>query len=116
MIQGPNDSLTSHNCFSQSANDIDLKPLPSRQMNRQTFVVHRGTDVGGDVLLLEVREDGLVLKLTNGSVGERVFYEQLVNMTYSPKNKVICLWQRSSGSTQGGGGPRCSSHCHHWQN
>ena len=72
-------------------------------MNRQTFAVHRGTDVGGDVLFLEVREDGLVLKLINGSVGERVFYEQLVNMTYSPKNKVICLWQRSSGSTQGGG-------------
>ena len=93
-----------HNLLSlQSANDIDLKPLPSRQMNRQTFAVHRGTDVGGDLLFLEVREDGLVLKLTNGAVGERVFYEQLVNMTYSPKNKVICLWQRSSGSTQGGG-------------
>ena len=39
---------------SQSANDIDLKPLPSRQMNRQTFAVHRGTDVSGDLLFLEV--------------------------------------------------------------
>ena len=39
---------------SQSENDIDLKPLPSRLMNRQTFVVHRGTDVGGDLLFLEV--------------------------------------------------------------
>ena len=45
---------------SQSANDIDLKPLPSRLMNRQTFVVHRGTDVGGDLLFLEVKYSTIV--------------------------------------------------------
>ena len=50
-----------------------------------------------------MREDGLVLRLTNGvGVAERLFYEQLVNMTFSPKTRVICLWQRSSGATQGG--------------
>ena len=38
-----------------TANDIDLKQLPSRQVNRQSFTVHCGTDVNGDLLFLEVR-------------------------------------------------------------
>ena len=37
-----------------SANDIDLKQLPSRQVNRQTFTVHCGTEPTGDLLFLEV--------------------------------------------------------------
>ncbi len=43
-------------------NDIDLKPLPSRQMNRQTFTVHSGTSTSGEILFMEVREDGVVLR------------------------------------------------------
>ena len=38
-----------------TANDIDLKQLPSRQVNRQSFTVHAGTDAHGDLLFLEVR-------------------------------------------------------------
>ena len=37
-----------------SANDIDLKQLPSRQVNRQSFTVHSGTDPSGDLLFMEV--------------------------------------------------------------
>ncbi|XP_023342259.1 MAP kinase-activating death domain protein [Eurytemora carolleeae] len=37
-----------------NANDIDLRPLPSRQVNRQSFTVHAGTDATGDLLFLEV--------------------------------------------------------------
>ena len=37
-----------------TANDIDLKQLPSRQINRQSFTVHCGTDASGDLLFLEV--------------------------------------------------------------
>lgn len=83
-----------------TGNDIDLKPLPSRQMNRQTFSVHMGTDVSGDLQFLEVREDGLVLRTINGAISDRWFFERLVNMTYSPRTKVICLWRRSGGQTQ----------------
>ena len=39
-----------------TANDIDLKQLPSRQVNRQSFTVHCGTDANGDLLFLEVRK------------------------------------------------------------
>ena len=86
--------------YFQNGNDIDLKPLPSRQMNRQTFTVHAGTDSGGDLQFLEVREDGLVLRSVNGAILERWFYERLVNMTFSPRTRVICLWRRSGGQTQ----------------
>ena len=71
-----------------SANDIDLKQLPSRQVNRQTFTVHRGTDPSGDLLFMEVRDDGLVLRSVSGVIADRWFFERLVNMTYSPKNRV----------------------------
>jgi len=83
-----------------TANDIDLKQLPSRQVNRQSFTVHCGTDASGDLLFLEVRDDGLVLRTVSGAIAERWFFERLVNMTYSPKNKVLCLWRRNGGQTQ----------------
>ena len=55
----------------QHGNDIDLKPLPSRQTNRQTFAVHSGTDAGGDLLFMEVREDVVVLRAISGAVVDR---------------------------------------------
>jgi hypothetical protein len=36
----------------------------------------------------QVRDDGMVLRTVNGTIAERWFFERLVNMTYSPKNKV----------------------------
>lgn len=81
-------------------NDIDLKPLASRQMHRQTFTLHMGTDASGEMLFMEVRDDGLILRSINGTIVERWWYERLVNMTYSPKNKVLCLWRRNGGQTQ----------------
>lgn len=81
-------------------NDIDLKPLTSRQMHRQTFSLHLGTDASGEMLFMEVRDDGLILRSINGTIVERWWFERLVNMTYSPKNKVLCLWRRTGGQTQ----------------
>ena len=37
------------------------------------------------------------------SAGERLDYckyESIVNMTFSPKNKVICIWRREGELTQ----------------
>ncbi|XP_031825818.1 rab3 GDP-GTP exchange factor isoform X7 [Nomia melanderi] len=86
-----------HNLY---GNDIDLKPLRSRQMHRQSFTVHAGVDAEGDLRFLEVRHDGLVLRSVSGVIVERWWYERLVNMTYGPKNKVLCLWRRNGGQTQ----------------
>lgn len=68
-------------------NDIDLRPLGSRQMHRQSFTVHSGTDASGDLLFLEVRDDGLILRSVGGVIVERWWFERLVNMTYSPKKQ-----------------------------
>ncbi|XP_026327004.1 MAP kinase-activating death domain protein isoform X4 [Hyposmocoma kahamanoa] len=80
-------------------NDIDLKPLGSRLLRRATFTVHEG-DAGGELRFMEVRDDGLVLRSTQGTIVERWWYERLVNMTYSPKIRVLCLWRKNGGQTQ----------------
>jgi hypothetical protein len=84
----------------QHGNDIDLKPLGSRLLHRQSFTVHQGVDGGGDLRFMEVRDDGLVLRSVSGVIVERWWFERLVNMTYSPKNKVLCLWRRNGQQTQ----------------
>lgn len=81
-------------------NDIDLKPMAGRQMRRQTFTLHHGTDMTGDIVFMEVRDDGLVLRGLDGVIVERWWYERLINMTYSPKNKVVCFWRKSEGRTK----------------
>lgn len=48
-------------------NDIDLKPLGSRLLHRQSFTVHQGTDATGELRFMEVRDDGLVLRSTQGN-------------------------------------------------
>nr|CAH0111902.1 unnamed protein product [Daphnia galeata] len=81
-------------------NDIDLKPFASRQMHRHSFTVQVGTDASGDLRFLEVRDDGLILRAVSGAIMERWWFERIVNMTYSPKTKILCLWRRNGGQTQ----------------
>ncbi|XP_078583791.1 MAP kinase-activating death domain protein-like isoform X21 [Branchiostoma floridae x Branchiostoma japonicum] len=81
-------------------NDIDLKPYSSRYMRKQTFVVHAGTDTRGDLLFMEVCDDAIVLRTGNGQIQERWWYEKLINMTYCPKTKVLCLWRKKDNQTQ----------------
>nr|XP_037870783.1 MAP kinase-activating death domain protein isoform X5 [Bombyx mori] len=80
-------------------NEISLKPLGSRLARRATFTVHEA-DAAGDLRFMEVRDDGLVLRSTQGTIVERWWYERLVNMTYSPKIRVLCLWRKNGGQTQ----------------
>ena len=49
--------------------------------------------------IMEVREDGLVLKTKRGETVEHCPYDGIVNMTFSPKTKIICIWRRSEGIT-----------------
>lgn len=50
-------------------------------------------------LTFQVREDCIVLKSTNGSVVDRWWYENVVNLSCSPKTKVLCIWIRSGEET-----------------
>lgn len=62
--------------------------------------MHQGVDTTGPLRFMEVRDDGLVLRSVNGTIVERWWFERLVNMTYSPKTRVLCLWRRNGGQTQ----------------
>lgn len=69
-------------------------------LHRQSFTVNQGVDSTGPLRFVEVRDDGLVVRSVTGAIIERWWYERLVNMTYSPKTKVICLWRRNQSQTQ----------------
>ncbi|CAJ0563972.1 unnamed protein product, partial [Mesorhabditis spiculigera] len=78
----------------QQGNGIPLKPLGSRLVQKQSFTVYAGSNAQGTMMFLEVCDDAVVLRAVTGAVTERWWYERLVNMTYSPKTKVLCLWRR----------------------
>lgn len=101
----------------QKGNSIPLKPIGSRLMQKQTFSVHQGDDAHAPMLFMEVPvahmnevpyrrvavqvcDDAIVVRGVSGAIVERWWYERLVNMTYSPKTKVLCLWRRHDDTVQ----------------
>lgn len=68
-------------------------------LHRRTFTVNQGENTTGPLRFMEVRDDGLVVRAVTGEIVERWWFERLINMTYSPKNKVICLWRRNGDQT-----------------
>ncbi|XP_058858804.1 MAP kinase-activating death domain protein-like isoform X8 [Acipenser ruthenus] len=80
--------------------ELLIRPSSSRHIKKQTFVVHAGTDTTGDIFFMEVCDDCIVLRSNIGTVYERWWYEKLINMTYCPKTKVLCLWRRNGQETQ----------------
>uniref|UniRef100_A0A7M4FJH0 MAP kinase-activating death domain protein n=1 Tax=Crocodylus porosus TaxID=8502 RepID=A0A7M4FJH0_CROPO len=80
--------------------ELAVRPSGSRHIKKQTFVVHAGTDTTGDIFFMEVCDDCIVLRSNIGTVYERWWYEKLINMTYCPKTKVLCLWRRNGQETQ----------------
>lgn len=80
--------------------ELAIRPCGSRHIKKQTFVVHAGTDNKGDIFFMEVCDDCIVLRSNIGTVYERWWYEKLINMTYCPKTKVLCLWRRNGQETQ----------------
>ncbi|XP_034536284.1 MAP kinase-activating death domain protein isoform X5 [Notolabrus celidotus] len=89
------DKLTNMN-----GRELQIRPSGSRHIKKQTFVVHAGTDTTGDIFFMEVCDDCIVLRSNIGTVYERWWYEKLINMTYCPKTKVLCLWRRNGQETQ----------------
>ncbi|XP_076854165.1 LOW QUALITY PROTEIN: MAP kinase-activating death domain protein [Brachyhypopomus gauderio] len=83
-----------------SGRELPIRPSGSLHIKKQTFVVHAGTDTTGDIFFMEVCDDCIVLRSNIGTVYERWWYEKLINMTYCPKTKVLCLWRRNGQETQ----------------
>ena len=78
-------------------NDIDLKVPVSRLVRRYTFPVHLGTDNSGEMLFVEVCSDSIMLRSVSGQQRDRWWFDRLINMTYSPRTKVLCLWMKNAG-------------------
>ncbi|XP_053143607.1 MAP kinase-activating death domain protein isoform X44 [Hemicordylus capensis] len=87
-------------CANLTGRELAIRPSGSRHIKKQTFVVHAGTDTTGDIFFMEVCDDCIVLRSNIGTVYERWWYEKLINMTYCPKTKVLCLWRRNGQETQ----------------
>lgn len=85
---------------SMKGNDIDLKQVASRQVRMQTFTLHHGTDTKAPIVFMEIRDDGLILRGLDGVIIERWWYERLINMTYSPKSKIVCFWRKADAQTK----------------
>ncbi|UJR10094.1 hypothetical protein I4U23_014316 [Adineta vaga] len=98
MSQQVNELLD--NIASLNGNDVDLRPVGSRLLQKQSFTVHWGTDNTGDMLFMEVWDDCIILRSVLGEVYDRCWFEKLVNMTFCPKTKVLCLWRKADGETQ----------------
>jgi len=49
---------------------------------------------------VQVCDDCLILRSVTGAICERWWFEKLVNMTYCPKTKVLCLWRKHDSKTQ----------------
>ncbi|EFO96870.1 CRE-AEX-3 protein [Caenorhabditis remanei] len=79
---------------STQGNFIPLKPLGSRLVQKQSFTVCPGPNADGQMMFMEVCDDAVVLRSITGAATERWWYERLVNITYSPKTKILCLWRR----------------------
>uniref|UniRef100_A0A1I7Z584 MAP kinase-activating death domain protein n=1 Tax=Steinernema glaseri TaxID=37863 RepID=A0A1I7Z584_9BILA len=84
----------------QQGNGIALKPLGSRLVQKYSFTVHVGSNINCPMMFMEVCDDAVVLRAVSGAVSERWWYERLVNMTYSPKTRVLCLWLRRNDVEQ----------------
>jgi hypothetical protein len=69
-------------------------------MQKQSFAVHLGTDNKGEMLFMEVCDDCMIVRNVKGEICHRWWFEKLVNMTYCPKTKVLCLWCNQEGETQ----------------
>ena len=95
-----------------TANDVDPKPMPSNNTKIKSFNVT--CPASGDdpeaVYVLDVCEDALILKVKDQAGGggqdqsssrlDYCKYESIVNMTFSPKTKVICIWRRQGELTE----------------
>jgi len=88
------------NISNLNGNDVDLRPIRSRLLQKHSFTVHWGTDNTGDMLFMEVWDDCIVLRSVLGEVYDRCWFEKLINMTFCPKTKVLCLWKKTENETQ----------------
>uniref|UniRef100_A0A8D0VWQ8 MAP kinase-activating death domain protein n=1 Tax=Sus scrofa TaxID=9823 RepID=A0A8D0VWQ8_PIG len=93
MDQGPQEMIDRY----LSLGEHDRKRLEDDEDRLLATLLH---NLISYMLLMKVCDDCVVLRSNIGTVYERWWYEKLINMTYCPKTKVLCLWRRNGSETQ----------------
>lgn len=83
-----------------SGENPDLGDAPSTRCASIPGAGRRRPRRPGPPTAPQVCDDCVVLRSNIGTLYERWWYEKLINMTYCPKTKVLCLWRRNGSETQ----------------
>ncbi|CAK9292511.1 unnamed protein product [Gordionus sp. m RMFG-2023] len=80
-------------------NKIPLLVPLSRRIRKMSFNVKSGVNPSTGTMVMEICEDAIVFRTIKGDIIDRLWYDKLINMTLSPRNKVLCLWWKSGNKT-----------------
>ncbi|KAL5252649.1 hypothetical protein ACHWQZ_G015437 [Mnemiopsis leidyi] len=73
-------------------NQLTLKPLRS-QLPRTSYLVHQGTTLSGETLLLEISAEAIFIRSPNNmAIKDRYFLEDVRRVSFSKKYKIMSLW------------------------
>ncbi|XP_063678411.1 MAP kinase-activating death domain protein-like isoform X1 [Bolinopsis microptera] len=73
-------------------NQLTLKPLRS-QLPRTSYLVHQGTTLSGETLLLEISAEAIFIRSpSNMTIKDRYFLEDVRRVSFSKKYKIMSLW------------------------
>ncbi|CAH8587556.1 unnamed protein product [Schistosoma curassoni] len=84
-----NDLLNSLNYL--NGNDIDLNVAQSRFIVQRSHEAYRGSDESGELIFLEVCSDYLLIRNLSGRILERLWYDQVINLTYRSHTHILCI-------------------------
>uniref|UniRef100_A0A3Q0KPR4 MAP kinase-activating death domain protein n=1 Tax=Schistosoma mansoni TaxID=6183 RepID=A0A3Q0KPR4_SCHMA len=84
-----NDLLNSLNYL--NGNDIDLNVAQSRFIVQRSHEAYRGSDESGELIFLEVCSDYLLIRNLSGRILERLWYDQVINLTYRSNTHILCI-------------------------
>ncbi|TNN07813.1 MAP kinase-activating death domain protein [Schistosoma japonicum] len=74
-----------------NGNDIDLNVAQSRYIVQRSHEAYRGSDDSGELIFLEVCSDYLLIRNLSGRILERVWYDQVINLTYRSHTHILCI-------------------------
>ncbi|VDQ03144.1 unnamed protein product, partial [Trichobilharzia regenti] len=83
-----------------NGNDIDLNVAQSRFIVQRSHEAYRGSDDSGELIFIEVCSDYLLIRNLSGRILERLWYDQIINMTYRSHSHILCITRQIEGHSQ----------------
>ncbi|CAH8562189.1 unnamed protein product [Heterobilharzia americana] len=83
-----------------NGNDIDLNMTQSRFIVQRSYEAYRGSDDSGELIFIEVCSDFLLIRNLSGRILERLWYDQIINMTYRSHSHILCITRQIEDHSQ----------------